>query len=42
VWSEQRQRIGAKPYIALTDAIESVDIDNPEDFEFASTIIDTL
>ena len=42
VWTELKQRIGNNPYMALTDTIESVDIDNPEDFEFASTIIETL
>lgn len=42
VWTELNQRIGNNPYIALTDTIESVDIDNPEDFEFASVIIDKL
>lgn len=42
VWTELNQRIGNNPYMALTDTIESVDIDNPEDFEFASTIIETL
>ena len=42
VWTELNQRIGNNPYIALTDTIESVDIDNPEDFEFASVIVDAL
>ena len=42
VWTELNQRIGNNPYMALTDTIESVDIDNPEDFEFASVIIDKL
>ena len=42
VWTELNQRIGNNPYIALTDTIESVDIDNPEDFEFASVIIEAL
>lgn len=42
VWTGLNQRIGNNPYIALTDTIESVDIDNPEDFEFASVIVDAL
>ena len=42
VWTVLNQRIGNNPYMALTDTIESVDIDNPEDFEFASVIIDKL
>lgn len=39
VWTEQRQRIGNNPYIAITDPIEGVDIDNPEDFEFAQKVL---
>lgn len=42
VWTELRQRVGNKPYMALTDAIEGVDIDNPEDFDFATKIIGSL
>lgn len=41
VWTEQHQRVGNSPYMAITDAIEGVDIDNPEDFEFATKIIET-
>lgn len=39
VWAEEHQRIGNKPYMALIDKIEGVDIDWPEDFEFAEKII---
>lgn len=39
VWTVQRQRIGNNPYIAITDPIEGVDIDNPEDFEFAQKVL---
>ncbi len=42
VWTELGQRIGNTPYFAITDAIESVDIDNPEDFDFASSIIKSV
>lgn len=39
VWTNLKQRIGEKPYIALVDKIEGVDIDTPEDFEFAQKIV---
>lgn len=39
VWKVHKQRIGFKPYIAEVDKIEGVDIDWPEDFEFAKRII---
>ena len=39
VWKDLGQRIGNKPYMALVDRIEGVDIDWPEDFEFAEKII---
>lgn len=35
IWTEHHQRIGFKPYMAIIDKIEGVDIDWPEDFEFA-------
>ncbi len=35
IWTEHHQRIGFKPYMAILDKIEGVDIDWPEDFEFA-------
>ena len=41
IWTEFHQRIGFKPYMAIVDKIEGVDIDWPEDFEFAEQIIKT-
>ena len=41
VWKIHKQRIGFKPYFALVDKIEGVDIDWPEDFEFAEQILNT-
>lgn len=38
VWREQHRRIGDRPYIAVTDRIESIDIDNPDDFLLAEAI----
>ncbi len=42
IWKIHKQRIGFKPYMALVDKIEGVDIDWPEDFVFAGKIIDSL
>lgn len=39
VWTEKHQRVGDNPYMAVVDTIEGVDIDNPEDFEFATKIV---
>lgn len=39
VWNEHKQRIGFNPYMAIVDAIEGIDIDYPEDFEFAERIV---
>jgi CMP-N-acetylneuraminic acid synthetase len=39
VWTEQHQRIGNNPYMAIVNAIEGIDIDNPEDFEFAQKVL---
>ena len=41
VWKVHKQRIGFKPYMALVDKIEGVDIDWPEDFDFAEKILET-
>ncbi len=38
-WMECHQRIGAKPYMALIDQIEGIDIDYPEDFDFAEKVL---
>lgn len=40
IWTKHGQRIGFNPYFALVDKIEGVDIDWPEDFEFAEKIIE--
>lgn len=40
VWTEMHQRVGDTPYMAIVDAIEGIDIDYPEDFEFATKVID--
>ena len=39
VWTERHQRVGETPYMALVGPIEGIDIDYPEDFEFAEKII---
>ena len=39
LWLKHRQRIGFRPYLAVMDRIEGVDIDNPEDFEFAEKFL---
>lgn len=39
VWREQHRRIGQKPYVAVTDRIESMDIDDPDDFLLAEAIV---
>lgn len=39
VWTEMGQRIGNAPHMAIIDQIEGIDIDYPEDFEFASKVV---
>lgn len=39
VWLDKHRRIGDKPYTAVTDRIESMDIDNPDDFKLAEAIV---
>lgn len=39
VWRSKRRRIGERPYVAVTDRIESMDIDNPDDFTLAEAIV---
>lgn len=39
VWTEEHRRIGNNPYMAVTDRIESIDIDNPDDFLLAEAIV---
>lgn len=41
VWKVYKQRIGFNPYMALVDKIEGIDIDWPEDFEFAEKILES-
>lgn len=41
VWTDLHQRVGKSPYLALVGPIEGIDIDYPEDFEFAEKIIST-
>lgn len=38
MWCERRRRIGDRPYMAVTDRIEGLDIDYPEDFAMAELI----
>ena len=39
VWRSLHRRIGERPYTAVTDRIESMDIDNPDDFTLAEAIV---
>ena len=39
IWVEHHRRVGFNPYMALVGPVEVVDIDYPEDFEFAARII---
>lgn len=39
LWLNEHRRIGDRPYIAVTDRIESTDIDNPDDFLLAEVIV---
>lgn len=39
VWRDMRRRIGLSPYMAVTDRIESMDIDYPDDFRLAEAIV---
>ena len=39
LWLKHHRRIGFKPYIAVTDRVESMDIDNPDDFTLAEAIV---
>ncbi len=40
LWTKEHQRVGFNPYMAIVDPIEGIDIDYPEDFEFAERVID--
>ena len=39
IWRNMQRRIGDNPYMAVTDRIESMDIDNPDDFTLAEAIV---
>ena len=39
VWCSMGQRIGNNPHMAIIDQIEGIDIDYPEDFEFAERVL---
>ena len=39
VWCNEHRRIGDKPYMAVTDRIESIDIDNVDDFLLAEAVV---
>lgn len=41
IWKIHKQRIGFKPYMAIVDKIEGVDIDWPEDFAYAELLLKT-
>ena len=38
VFTKMHQRIGENPYMCVVDDFEAVDIDEPEDFEFAKAV----
>lgn len=42
VWCDLHQRIGRRPYTAVVDRIEGIDIDYPEDFALAEAIANNL
>jgi CMP-N-acetylneuraminic acid synthetase len=38
-WFTKKRRIGDSPHMQILDQIESIDIDNPDDFELAQIVI---
>lgn len=42
VFTKYHRRIGLKPFIQQVSEIEAIDIDTPEDFEFASVVAQSL
>lgn len=42
VFQKSRRRIGSRPYIKCVSFKEAVDIDEPEDFELAESLIDIM
>lgn len=41
LWCERHRRIGDRPYMAIVDRVEGLDIDYPEDFAMAEVIAAT-
>lgn len=41
-WVEHHRRVGFNPYMAIVGPVEGVDIDYPEDFDFAAKIIGNI
>ncbi len=39
IWVDYHQRIGFKPFFAIVDDVEGIDIDWPKDFTFAELVI---
>lgn len=42
IWVKHHQRIGFKPYMAVIDKVEGVDIDWPDDFAFAEQVCNVI
>lgn len=42
LWLQERRRIGTRPYMAVVDRIEGIDIDYPDDFALAEIIAKQL
>ena len=42
VFTKHNRRIGFSPFVKEVDDIESIDIDEPSDYEFACTIMKTM
>lgn len=41
-WVEHHRRVGFNPYMAIVGPVEGVDIDYPEDFDFAEKIMGNI
>ena len=41
-WVEHHRRVGFNPYMAIVGPVEGVDIDYPEDFDFAEKIVGNI
>lgn len=42
LWTQHKRRIGFNPYMVEVDNIEAIDIDEPDDFEFANLVANVL